>query len=264
MSEIGIEHPQKVSKNPLVQDKVDQKLTKLQTKYPDASLDHLTEHARDKVAHDLVRERLRGRLGKAVEASLTDPLTGLPNRRWFEKQLEVKKAQIERLKKTKGIDSPLYVLYIDFDNFKKINTQYGNEEGGDEALKLVSKLPARKEEPVARWGGDEFIQLVNEEIEEENFNQIVQRYLETMREEGAKLFANRKTKIPVDESERVKDITISIGIARYEGETPKELIKKGNAAMQEAKKQGKNKILIATKGESGKLIYQEVQRENNV
>ena len=85
---------------------------------------------------------------------LTDPLTGLNNRRLLDQKIE---AAIQK----KSSKTELYLLVIDTDNFKSINDQYGHIEG-DKALKIIAdslKESCGKEDFVCRSGGDEFIIL---------------------------------------------------------------------------------------------------------
>ncbi len=70
---------------------------------------------------------------------MTDPLTELPNLRWLERELERKIAMATES------GQPLHFLEIDFDNFKEINTRYG-QKGGDEALRAVRLLDSRSED----------------------------------------------------------------------------------------------------------------------
>lgn len=89
------------------------------------------------------------------ESSLTDPLTGLPNRRHFEARLAAE------LKRAKRQDAPLCLLLIDVDHLKRIN-DIGGHKLGDIALRAVADAIAvsrRGTDVAARWGGDEFMLL---------------------------------------------------------------------------------------------------------
>lgn len=87
--------------------------------------------------------------------SITDPLTGLYNRRHFEKLMETEVALSIRNDETSSI------ILIDIDNFKQINTEYGHA-AGDELLRAVAgaiKSRLRKADDACRYGGDEFFVL---------------------------------------------------------------------------------------------------------
>jgi diguanylate cyclase (GGDEF)-like protein len=84
-----------------------------------------------------------------------DPLTRIPNRRWFFERLEIEKSRATRY------DHPLTVAYIDLDHFKEVNDRFGHSTG-DKLLGVaaqVMKDSVRREDAVARLGGDEFAVL---------------------------------------------------------------------------------------------------------
>lgn len=88
-------------------------------------------------------------------AALTDPLTGLPNRRFIWERLA------EEWQSSKSVNAPLTAMMIDIDAFKKVNDVHGHEVG-DLVLKQVAevlRLNARQGEDVARLGGEEFLVL---------------------------------------------------------------------------------------------------------
>ena len=89
--------------------------------------------------------------------SMTDQLTGIPNRRAFDRHMETewKRAFREKI--------PLSFMVIDIDHFKKHNDTYGHQQG-DETLKLVAttikQIAKRSGDFAARWGGEEFVVLL--------------------------------------------------------------------------------------------------------
>lgn len=96
----------------------------------------------------LLNRRLRS-------AALTDPLTGLPNRRCIRDRLA------EEWQSSELVDAPLTAMMIDIDAFKKVNDDHGHEVG-DLVLKQVAEVlraSARQGEDVARLGGEEFLVL---------------------------------------------------------------------------------------------------------
>jgi diguanylate cyclase (GGDEF)-like protein len=97
------------------------------------------------------KERLEQANAKLVNLSITDPLTGLYNRRKFEEAIENETARAQRY-------GPVSLLMIDLNRFKLINDRYGHQ-AGDDALKAVArvlKACCRSTDTCARFGGDEF------------------------------------------------------------------------------------------------------------
>lgn len=106
----------------------------------------------------LLTAEIRVLLTREYEQASQDALTGLQNRRAF---LEVGSAEIERAKR---YSHPLAVIFIDLDNFKKLNDKSGHE-AGDAALQATARALScalRSSDRVARLGGDEFAVLLPE------------------------------------------------------------------------------------------------------
>jgi diguanylate cyclase (GGDEF)-like protein len=154
-----------------------------------------------------------------------DYLTGINNRYNF---FEILRAELERCRR---FNHPLSIVYMDVDNFKTVNDQFGHKSG-DELLKIVAKILAenfRSVDTIARLGGDEFVILMPEtsSAEAENKIRIVQKILlENM---------NFK-KWPA---------TFSFGIAVFTNFSlsPDEMIKTADLLMYKAKQSGKNRIV---------------------
>lgn len=234
----------KASRRPQIQEKVELEKEKLKRRLPNTDEKSLNQYARDKVAAELVRKKLRREKAKSEYNAYYDPLTGLPNRRWFEKQLKLK--TIEHTRSGEN----LWIIYFDIDNFKKINTIYGHD-GGDSVLRLLSTLPFRTEEPIARWGGDEFVQYVSRNITEEQICLIIKRYQTQMIENEQTLLEKAK-RIEIEEP----DYGLSFGVSKYiTGENPEEFIKRANLAMLEAKRQGKKITIIGELDKNGEINY---------
>ncbi len=117
--------------------------------------------AEGKAAVEKARTEITGyqvKLEKAEEIASKDALTGLRSRMWTESQIE------ERI--TKRL--PLCVAILDLDDFKKVNDVYGHL-AGDDVLKQFSmelKLACRSSDVIGRWGGDEFIILLDCDLHE--------------------------------------------------------------------------------------------------
>lgn len=108
-------------------------------------------------------ERVKQQEIALVNMSLTDPLTGIPNRRAFDQQLDAQIAMASRER------WPLSLLLIDIDYFKKFNDYYGHKEG-DTCLKTVAsklhELVQRNTDFCARYGGEEFVCILPNTDEE--------------------------------------------------------------------------------------------------
>lgn len=164
--------------------------------------------------------------------ALTDPLTGLANRR----------ALIDRLQQVtrdRRIDTAA-VMLIDFDGFKQLNDQRGHLFG-DAVLQQVADRLAQHTRPddlVARYAGDEFAVVV-----------VDVRLSEAL--EVAERLRRAVAREPVVHEDVAVNLTISIGLAIYpdHGKTPDELIRVADEAMYRAKRRGGNSIALA--GEPG-------------
>ena len=156
-----------------------------------------------------------------------DPLTGLSNRLLFDDRLEHAINHAERFNKC------ISLIFCDLDNFKPINDTYGHTIGDEILKKVGSALQGilRKEDTVCRFGGDEFVILVEELNSFEYLNDILRRI-------------NELTHTPCVIDGNAITIGMSIGASIYpdDGMTPEALIKSADTAMYRAKNSGKNRI----------------------
>ena len=151
--------------------------------------------------------------------ALFDPLTGLANRAFFHEQLE--HAVSIRTENEPGTA----VVFIDLDEFKQINDQFGHSVGDDVLAILGARLKTviRAGDSVARLGGDEFAVLLTSVREPAEPAIVAERLLEQIT-------------APIDVAGRHLLLTASIGIAL--GTTGTELLKQADAAMYRAKANG--------------------------
>ena len=161
---------------------------------------------------------------QTVVLSNSDSLTGLWNHGYFQYLLG------EEIKKSSLAKSYFTLFMIDIDNFKAFNDTYGHQ-AGDSIIREISKIfkdVSRKIDIVARYGGEEFGII-----------------LPMTKKEEALVLAERIRKA-VETSPKLKNITISIGVASYpaDGNTKEDLISKTDKALYEAKRSGKNKICV--------------------
>ncbi|MCW9059031.1 MAG: GGDEF domain-containing protein [Gammaproteobacteria bacterium] len=159
--------------------------------------------------------------------SLTDELTGLPNRRAFLRRLEDEVARVQRY------GFPLSLALIDLDYFKQINDRYGHA-AGDEVLSLYSKNILsifRHHDLVARYGGEEFaVLLPNTDADGSR------RALTKVKKRAA------ETSWSVDD--KVMPVpTFSAGVSLYKpGETVGSFIDRADKALYRAKRLGRNRV----------------------
>ena len=154
-----------------------------------------------------------------------DNLTNLPNRLVLSDRIAHAIALAERNK------SQFYVLFIDLDNFKKINDSLGHSIGDQLLKEVANRLVGciRHSDTVSRQGGDEFIVLLSECQLQAEAAQITSKILATLL-------------IPYRFAHTTFSISASIGISRYpiDGRDVATLINLADAAMYQAKKRGRN------------------------
>ncbi len=161
--------------------------------------------------------------------SITDPLTLLHNRRYFDDIFPHEARRCSRY------NHPLSVLYLDIDHFKSVNDTYGHA-AGDAVLKELAVLlrkHLRETDTVARYGGEEFVAL----LPETNID-IAAAIGERLRQ------AVEKHPFPIDDRQ-TRNITASLGAASAKGQTidHKVLLARADAACYRAKSGGRNKVV---------------------
>ena len=167
---------------------------------------------------------------KLREQAIRDPLTGLYNRRFLEEVLHQHFARVRRGTGTIGL------LFIDIDDFKKLNDTYGHPTG-DAVLCSLSEIlqsHTRESDVVCRYGGEEFLIVFIDTDSEE-----IKRRAEIIR----KVFEAS----PVFCEDQLKTVTFSAGIALCpeNGNTVQETIKFADEALYRAKSAGKNRVEIS-------------------
>ncbi len=156
--------------------------------------------------------------------AFTDYLTGLANRRRFEKALHKEITRSSRYERT------FCLLWLDIDNFKQINDKYGHG-AGDEVIKIVARIlqkGIRGIDLAARVGGEEFAVLLPE-TDFESGCEVAERLH----------MAIKNIKIP-----NVGCVTASFGVASFpqHGKNSKNLVTAADTAMYEAKRLGRDRI----------------------
>jgi diguanylate cyclase (GGDEF)-like protein len=168
-----------------------------------------------------------------------DQLTGLPNRRLLRDRMNQAIALAKRTEKLVGI------IFIDLDSFKTINDTIGHE-GGDSLLKIVAEKlvnAVRLYDTVTRFGGDEFLIMINNISDEKDIIAIADKVIAILRE-------------PFTVEGQDFNLTTSVGIAMYpyDGLDKDSLIKNADIAMYKAKENGKNQYVICSSELKNEMI----------
>jgi diguanylate cyclase (GGDEF)-like protein len=175
----------------------------------------------------LVQQELLARLERL---SMSDPLTGLGNRRSFDEALVAEMARARRAGGSMG------VAMLDVDHFKQFNDRHGHQ-AGDEALVAVARVMAREaraEDIVCRIGGEEFALLLPgaDDATAAGVAERVRRAVEVLTAPAA-------------------GVTVSLGVASSRGDDPKGLLAIADARLYVAKTAGRNRVISSSPGVGG-------------
>ncbi len=164
------------------------------------------------------------------QASMTDQLTGLPNRRLFDQRFS------NGLTHADNANQPLSLLVLDLDEFKKVNDTYGHSEG-DKALRLLAEIMqgcARADDTPCRFGGEEFLLLLPD-ADADQATQVAQRIRGKLEQSSFETLAGQKV-----------NITVSIGVAQARPhESMQDLFARADEALYAAKQNGKNQVRVS-------------------
>ncbi|RYE34383.1 MAG: diguanylate cyclase [Hyphomicrobiales bacterium] len=194
-----------------------------------AYLDHLQRDEAYRALRESQRELMRANL-ELERLTRIDGLTGLGNRRYFDEYLT---AEWKRCHRTK---SPLSVLMIDVDHFKRYNDAYGHL-AGDDVLKQVARViqdgSTRSTDLAARFGGEEFVVILTG-VPQEGARYVAERLVQGVRDLNIAHGADR--------------VTISAGVATAwpdaEGDAAR-LVNAADLALFRAKNEGRNRLVYA-------------------
>ncbi len=189
----------------------------------------------DAQAKDLKQQiaALRGAEARLAHLSQHDPLTGLPNRLLLNDRLTLALARAERY------GYQLAVLFVDLDRFKEVNDTQGHPVGDQLLCVVAQRLAAglRKTDTLARLGGDEFVLLAEDVDGAADAQNLARKLLDELA-------------APFQVSAHAYHLTGSIGISLYpaDGKDAVALIRNADAAMYQAKAQGRNAYCFYTEG----------------
>lgn len=177
-----------------------------------------------------VRDELEQESLNWHQAAMTDPLTGLLNRRGFldHADWQLRRAALDR--------NPIALMVIDIDHFKQINDRHGHDIGDIVLQEMARRLKnhLRSSDASARLGGEEFCALLTG-IHREGAIAVADRFRQTLAE------------VPVQTAQGPVAITVSIGLSiSLEGRMGvKDLLQDADQALYQAKRSGRNRVIVA-------------------
>ena len=184
----------------------------------------------DRLGPALSGIELRARLH---EDSIRDPLTKLYNRRFMDESLH------RELLRALRANSPLSLIMLDLDHFKRINDEHGHDIGDDVLVAVAQKLSkaVREEDYVFRYGGEEFVIV----LPGANLDTARERALQACRDIRA---------FRIDAGNASVHVTVSAGVATFpeHGSSQEELILQADKALYLAKQSGRDRIELAEVG----------------
>jgi diguanylate cyclase (GGDEF)-like protein len=179
------------------------------------------------------------------EAAFTDHLTGLANRRRFERHLE------REVNRSLRLGHPFSLLMLDIDNFKNLNDTYGHNIG-DDAIRRIGKVlreGTRGIDLAARFGGEEFVIIL----------------VETELARGMEVAERLRASVASMQLPVAGKITASFGVAECPScaQTAVDIVKVADTLLYEAKGNGRNRVVGPAEMKSNSVGVGDVQAEGN-
>ena len=192
----------------------------------------LVARVRTQIKRKRYADRLRQNVQSSMEMAIFDPLTKLHNRRYLTSQL----ASMINDGLTRG--APISFLILDVDFFKKVNDTYGHDAGDEVLMETAARLrrSVRGIDVLARFGGEEFV-IVMPETDRFAASRVAERLRLSIESQP----------FTIHKGGRQISITASFGLATMEGrvESADALAKRADEALYEAKRTGRNRVVLA-------------------
>ena len=191
----------------------------------------LLARVRTQIRRKRFSDYLRNQIRESVELSITDPLTGLHNRRYMERHLKTLISDAQRSGRS------LSVLIADIDHFKSVNDTYGHD-AGDLVLKEFSdrfRRYTRGVDLACRLGGEEFL-IIMPDTDRSLAWQVGERVRECVASQAFRIGQGQEIWV-----------TASVGLATWDGaeDTSEALFKRADNALYAAKRGGRNQVVSA-------------------
>jgi two-component system cell cycle response regulator len=175
-------------------------------------------------------DRLRHNVQLSLEMAITDQLTGLHNRRYMSRHLDTLLGNARRNER------PLAFVIMDIDFFKQVNDTYGHDIGDEVLKEFAGRIAAntRGIDLACRYGGEEFV-VAMPDTDIAFATNIAERLRQSI----------ETTPVKISRGPGLLNITVSIGIAKYEGtdDNAEKLLHRADQALYRAKRSGRNKVV---------------------
>jgi diguanylate cyclase (GGDEF)-like protein len=173
--------------------------------------------------------RFQEMIQKFERQAMRDPLSGLLNRRGMQEKLQ------NEFERSQRYNNNLTVMMCDIDNFKSVNDHYGHDKGDEiiKSLGAIFKSGLRKQDSLARWGGEEYLFLLPE----------------TNGSQGMQLAEKLRTKVEKEQytqDDKNFSVTVSIGLHQIiVTDTINQSITIADTNLYKAKEQGRNRCIVS-------------------
>ncbi len=173
---------------------------------------------------------LRENIASIQQEAMTDPLTGVKNRKTFDVAIE------KTIDRAREEETPMSLVLADVDHFKRFNDKWGHQTG-DQVLRLVAdmmKQNVKGQDVLARYGGEEFA-IILPATSRDNGVKLADRIREAV---GARALKKRRS------NESMGNVTLSMGVAELRsGDTVEAIIERADKCLYQAKAAGRNQVV---------------------